>query len=402
MSETKQKSPTGKRSIVTIVLCVVVIVVTLGIIVYIQATEPKAQRTGATRKSAALVETAQVTNGVFSPLLEALGTVEAEREVYIRPQVSGSIVEVSPSFVPGGFVRKGEVLVKIDSADFENTLAMRKSELEEAEAALAIEEGRRAVAEKEFALLDEDVSEENRPLVLREPQIASAQARVASARAAVKQAALHLSRTHVRAPFDAHILSRDANLGSQVSTSDRLAHLVGTDAYWVSTTVPLRDLQRIRFADGKEQGSAARIAHRAAWSSGVVRDGTVERLIGMVDDQTRLARVLVRVEDPLAREQDAPALVLGAMVEVHIEGREIENVVRVNRSYIRDGDTIWLYVDGQLEIRALNIVFEDSQYAYVTEGLRGDEEVVTTSLASASPGIGLQRISDSDDGVSTP
>lgn len=402
MSSEQPNSASGKRTAITIVLCVLVVFVAGALVALIQATEPKAQRTGAVRQSAALVETTQVTNGVFAPVLEVLGTVTPAREVYLRPQVSGSIIEVSPSFVPGGFVRKGEVLVQIDPVDFENTLAMRKSDLQEAEAQLAIEEGRRTVAVKEFALLEEDVNDDNRALVLREPQIASARARVEAARAAVEQAALDLSRTHIRAPFDAHILSRDANLGSQVSTSDRLAHIVGTDEYWISTTVPLRDLQRIRFSEGKQQGSPARISHRAAWAGGIFREGYVESLIGSVDAQTRLARVLIRVDDPLARQQDGPSLILGSMVEVHIEGREIKDVVRVDRNYIREGDSVWLYADGVLEVRDLEIVFEDSQFAYVSEGLQGDEEVVMTSLASASPGIGLQKITEIEDGVETP
>lgn len=401
MSDTKQNTANSKRGIVTIVLVALVVAVAVGVIAFIDATEPKAERTGAMRKSSALVETTFVTNGTFTPVLEALGTVQTAREVYLRPQISGSIVEVSRSFTPGGFVRKGEVLVKIDSADFENVLAMRKSDLLQAEAQLSIEEGRRAVAEKEFALLDEEISNDNRSLVLREPQIASARARVEAARAAVKQAALNLSRTHIRAPFDAHILTRETNLGSQVSSSDTLAHLVGTDAYWISTTLPLRDVQRIRLPQGDGKGSAVRVMHRPAWPAGQFREGYVKSLIGSVDNQTRLARILVQVDDPLAREKDVPALILGSMVEVHIEGREIENVVRVDRSYIREGDTIWVFADATLEIRSLSILFEDRQYAYVSDGLTGDEEIVSSSLASASPGIGLQRVEDAQ-GAKTP
>ena len=103
---------------------------------------------------------------------------------------------------------KGDLLLRIDPADFENAVSISKSELEQAEASLAIEEGRQSLAKKELALLEGTIDEINRALVLREPQIASIRAEVNAAQAAVERAQLDLDRTSVFAPFDAQILSR--------------------------------------------------------------------------------------------------------------------------------------------------------------------------------------------------
>jgi multidrug resistance efflux pump len=50
-------------------------------------------------------------------------------------------------------------------------------------------------------------------------------------RQALEQARLNLQRTQITAPFDAAIISRNVNEGSQVNAGDLLARLVGTDEY---------------------------------------------------------------------------------------------------------------------------------------------------------------------------
>jgi len=360
----------------------------------IYSSEPTAERGGATRKSAALVETIEVERGAYQPEIVVLGRVEAARHITLSPRVAGQILELDPKFEPGEIVRQGQAMLTIDPADFRNLLAMRKSELEQARAELAIEQGRVDVAKKEFQLLGETVDPSNRSLVLREPQIQASRARVHSAEAAVEQAELDLERTKIIAPFDAKILRRDVNVGSQVSPGEPLARLVGIDEYWVVATVPLRHLRWLRFADENGEGSTVRIRHPGPWGPGVTREGRVTRMIGSVDDQTRLASVLVTVEDPLALQTDAPPMILGTLVELSIAGREIDDIARLNRDYVREGDTVWVMADGKLQIRDAEVVFRDAQYAYVRSGLQSGDHVVRTTLATVAEGIPLRRAAE--------
>jgi len=393
---TVSKSQGGSRwtAVISIVACVVILAGAGGVLWWIYGTEPTAQREGATRKSAALVETVTVSRGDYQPQIVVLGHVEPARDITLNPRVSGQITELDPAFVPGGIVGKGDRLLEIDPADFEIMVAMRRSDLHQAEADLAIERGRQDVARKEFELLGEEIGPGNRALVLREPQIESIKARVEAAEAALRQAELDLQRTTITAPFDAQLLTRAANVGSQVSPGDPLARLVGINEYWVVATVPLRHLPWISFAEDDE-GSPVVLRNPDTWPPGAERQGRVTQLIGTVDEQTRLARVLVTVDDPLARDIDAPPLVIGTLIETRIQGRAIEDVVRLNRDYVRDGDTVWLMVDGQLAIRPLTIVFRDAEYAYVRDGLEDGDEVVTTTLATVVEGLDLRRMNQS-------
>jgi RND family efflux transporter MFP subunit len=384
---------TRKKTILTLAACGGIILTTALVIFVIRNTEPTAERAGATRKSAALVEVVEVTRGDYRPELVVLGTVEPAREIVLSPRVGGEIIEVAADFKPGRFIDAGEPILKLDPADYRNTLALRESAVRESEAALSIEEGRRAVAQQEFELLGETIDDSNRALVLREPQIASAQAQVAAAEAALDQAQLELERTEIRAPFDAQVLERFANLGSQVAAGEPLARLVGIEEYWVTATVPVQSLQWVEFNSDTQGGAKARVRNRSAWAPDVYREAEVGSLIGTLDAQTRLARVLVIVKDPLARSSEAPPLILDTVLEVRIEGRMLPDVVRLDRAYLRGENTVWVKEDGALSIREVNILFQDASYAYISQGLEGGERVVTTNLATVAEGV-LLRVAD--------
>jgi len=279
-------------------------------------------------------------------------------------------------------------------------LQQRESELQQAIALLEIEHGRQDIAERDYRQLGKTLEDDNRALVLREPQLRSAEAGVQSARAVLEQARLDLERARITAPFDAQILSRNVNLGSQVSTGNTLARLVGVDQYWVETTVPLDRLRWLEFSgQGADGGSSVILRHRTAWPEEQSRNGRLYRLVGELEGETRMARVLVTVDDPLAQREESaalPPLIIGSFVQCLVEGREIKNVVRIDRRLVRKDDTAWVMEGGQLEIRQLDIVFQDSEHAYVRDGLADGDQVVSTSLSSVREGASL-RLKNAED-----
>lgn len=391
MSEnTKDRSGNTKHIVLTLAICAAIALTAMGIIYLIHATEPTAKKSGATRKSAALVEVIYPRRGDYRPDIKALGTVEPAREIQLSPRVSGQIISIADGFIPGGFVNKGELLLEVDPADYRNNLAMSQSELHQAQAELEQEVGQQRAAQQEFALLGEEIEEANRALILREPQIRSAKARVEAAQAELDMAKLDLSRTQLYAPFNAQILSRSVNLGSQVSPGNSLARLVGIDEYWVIASVPQADLQWIQLPMAGERGGPVKITKPGAWGEGVSRKGEVKRLIGALDNETRLARLLITIKDPLSRQTEGPTLLLGTVVEAHIAARRLEDVFRLERVYLRRNDTVWIYNEGKLNIRKLNVVFRDLRHVYIQDGLEEGQAVVTTNLATISEGIPLR------------
>lgn len=357
-------------------------------------TEPEAEMEGTSKKTAMLVDVIRAERGDYYPKVVATGTVQPSIDISLSTQVGGEVISVSDKFIPGSFVEKGEILLQINPADYENTLMLRKSDLALSESDLEVELGRQDVAQKDFELIGGDFSSENQNLVLRKPQLDAAKANKAAAEAAVNQASLDLQRTTIKAPFDAHIISRNANVGSQLAPGADLGRLVGMREYWVVANVPIGKVNWLKFGEERpEDGAPVKITHQTAWPAGQYREGRLFRLVGALDNQTRLARVLVTVRDPLLRESQndtLPPLMIGTFVEVQIDARELKDIVRLSRNYLRQGNTVWVLNDGALDIRNVEVLFEDPEYAYISKGLEENEQVVITDLATVVEGSPLR------------
>jgi RND family efflux transporter MFP subunit len=381
----------------TLIISGLILLVAAGVTLIIFSTEPKAKREGATKQTAMLVDVVGVDRGNFRPVIVATGVVVAEQDVNLSSQVGGEVIFRSDVFTPGGFVKKGETLLRINSADYQNALQMRQSELHQAQADLDMEMGRQQVAKQDLELVSDALKGQNQSLVLREPQLNAVKARIESAEASVRQAELDLSRTSIRAPFDAHIINRNVNVGSQVARGENLGRLVGIEHYWVETSVPLAKLRWISFPDDHEKASRVKVRNRSAWTEDEFRTGQVSRLIGSLENQTRLARILVEVSDPLATKNSGEQpLILGAFMEVSIQGKEIPDVIRLSRDYLRANQTVWVMEDKKLQIRDVDVILQDANYAYITEGLSKTDQVVTTNLSTVVNGVRLRTESQGE------
>jgi RND family efflux transporter MFP subunit len=381
----------------TAFVSLMIVLVGAALIWLIFKTEPTATRKDAARETAMLVDIQTVNRGQFTPNVQAMGQVMPAREVTLGSRISGEIINQSDAFTPGRRVSQGAELLRIDPADYEAILLQRRSELKQAEADLALERGQQTVARQEFELLGEDIEAVNDALILRKPQLEQARAQVSAAEAAVKQAELNLARTRIRAPFPAQVLSREVTLGSQVSAGQSLGRLVGTGQYWIEATVPLSKLRWLAFNDDPgSPGAPVTLHHDTVWPNGQTREGELTQLVGELDGNARMARVLITVEDPLALDQSAgqPPLILGAIVQVNIEGQPLEDVVRLERSLVRRNDSVWVMEDRKLAIRDVDIVFRDQNYAYVQTGLENGDQVITNELASVVSGARLRLEGD--------
>ncbi|MEJ2004853.1 MAG: efflux RND transporter periplasmic adaptor subunit [Cyclobacteriaceae bacterium] len=368
-----------------------IIVLAAAVTLLIFYTEPEAQRSGAVKETAMLVDIVNTEMGDLQPVVVATGTVQPSRDIMLRPRVNGEIIRISDIFAPGGTISKGQVLLQVDPSDYRNTLALRKSDLSQALSDLNIEQGRQDVARKDYQLIEESMPIEDMDLILREPQLNAVKARVDAARAAVDQAELNLERTTIRAPFDAHIITRNVNLGSQVNPNTNLGRLVGIDTYWVIVNVPLSKMERIRFPDKQSpRGSRVTLRDRKAWTDGKEREGFVQKMIGSLDERTRMARVIVEVEDPLGSASGEPPLIINSFVEAKIEAKPFEKVIRLSRDYIRENQTVWVAENDSLRIKDVNVIFTDANYAYISEGLDQNDQVVTTNLATVTEGAPLR------------
>lgn len=386
------------RKFLTFGLPVLVLAGGVAIAAVLVKTAPKSKARPAQRM-ARLVETLTVELGAQPTIVRAYGTVQPAREVTVYPRVGGEIVAISPNLIPGGRFEEGEMLLTIDPIDFQLAVRQRQTDVASAKAKLALEMGQQAVAQREYELLGETISDENRDLVLRKPQLAQAEASLAAAESALDLAELDLERTVVKVPFNSTIRMRNVNRGMQVTTATALGTVTGSDEYWVELTVPVHQLKWIRVPrNGDETGATVRVRSQTSATGDAYREGSVLRLLPDLEPNGRLARLLVSVMDPLAllpENAGKPALIIGDYVSAEIEGVGLSSAVALDRTFFRDGDQVWLMTpDKTLELRPVEVVFRSVDTLLVTSGLRPGEQVIMTDLPAAVEGMALRTVED--------
>ena len=128
--------------------------------------------------------------------------------------------------------------------------------------------------------------------------------------------------------------------------------------------------------------------------------GRLARVKAALDQTTRTLPVVIEVDDPAPGDSTTHAadrLKPGMFVTVRIQGRQVENVHRLPRHLVHDGDTVYLAVDDQLSIRPVTILRRFKQSVLISDGLSDGDLVVTTPLSGAVPGMRI-RLKTEDGG----
>lgn len=324
--------------------------------------------------------------------IEGMGLVIAARQVTLKAQVSGRVLEVAPDLLEGLHVDAGTVLAYIEGDDYELKLEQAASTLELRCAELDLEMGFQRVAVREWELLGEsdDVMAGSSSLALREPQLKQAKAMQRSAQSAFDQAKLDLSRTEIVAPFNALVLAKSVEVGSMAGTVGEVARLVSTDAFHVRVSVPVSQLSVLDIPGAE---ALVRID-----GSDTALPGRVISLLGDLDPDGRMARVLVEVKDPLGLQpenEERPKLLLGSYVAVDLVGDELPGSVTIPRDALHNRDNVWIVRDDStLEIRPVSVVWKNRDTVVIGSGLTAGERLITSSLSFAADGMAVSVIGE--------
>jgi len=339
-----------------------------------------------------LVDVVEVETQDISLNVQANGTVTPRTETTLVSEVSGQIIEVSDSFVAGGFFAEGDVLIRIDDRNYQ-------AELKRAEAAVA---AARTKVTQEQGLADyAKRTEETRPdkaatdLALRKPQLAEAQANLVFALADLEKRQGDLERTVLVAPYAGMIRSKLADVGQYVSAGTRLADIFAVDAVEVRLPLPDRDLPFVDLEAQPEVEFTAELGDEIqSWQ------GRISRTEGVFDAKSRVLYAVARVEDPYNRETERweYPLRVGTFVNADIAGRTAEDVVVLPRSVLRSGNLVWVVGNAnELLPRQVSILRADENRIYVNAGLDGVRLVCLTNLENPLPGT-IVRYTDKGHG----
>ena len=347
-----------------------------------------------------MVRTMRVKTGPQVLYIRGEGTVRPLREIDLVPEVGGKVIHVSPSLVNGGVFRKGDTLLRIEPVDYQLAVTLAEAKVKDAESRLQLAEEEAAVALEEWRLLYGDTTSGNKkppPLVVKEPQLAAAQAGLEADRADLRKALLNLERTKLKAPFDGRVAEEKVDIGQYVSPGHTLGTLYSTEAAEIVVPLDGKDLFWFRvpgFTSNDGGGSAAVVLANIAGKE-LSWPGMVVRTEGKMDERTRMINVMVRVEKPYAQK---PPLIFGLFVGVEIQGHKVQSAAIIPRAALHQGNLVWVVnEEGKLRFREVQVARLQGNEVIVKGGLEDGEIVVTTPLKAVTDGMAVRIVREQEE-----
>jgi RND family efflux transporter MFP subunit len=336
--------------------------------------EPPAKKEAERLDMLVEVQVLKPMNANFS--IQSQGTVRPRTETVLSSEVSGTIVHVSPKWMAGGVFEKDEVLMRVDPTNY----------------TVAVDQAKALVKQRqiEFDGAEKLLSQGYRA----ESEHASAAAALASAKAELVRANRNLERTSIRLPYAGMVRSKEADLGQFVNPGTRVGVVFAID--YAEVRLPLTD-QDLGFLDlpgaidirdtGVGNGPEVELrtvtrGETTSWTARIVRTE------GVVDEKSRVTYAVALIADPYQLLGDEKVLPMGTFVSATIAGTRREGVYRVSRSALKGASEL-LFVDDDdtIQIRAVNIVRSDTDYAYIEGGVEEGERIILTAVESPVSGM---------------
>lgn len=300
-------------------------------------------------------------------VIDAVGTVESEHSVAVRPQTNGVLEAVL--FKEGDPVKQGQILFRIDARPMIASVEQAKAALARDQAQLAqarAQEARlRPLAEKEYITKNEyDVAL---------TQSKSLQATVEANRAMLEQAQLQLSYATITAPISGRTGSLSVKPGNLVGAGTGGLPLVvinSTKPILVSLSVPQRYLDELRRA---WSSGGIRVAVGPNPLSPAVAEGSLVFIDNSVNQQTGTIMLKARVKNE--KEQLWPGQFVAARIVLKVE----ENALVLPESAVQPGqDASFVYIakDGRARLQNVIVDRQVDDLVVISKGLSGGEAIV--------------------------
>ncbi|HUF61760.1 MAG TPA: efflux RND transporter periplasmic adaptor subunit [Verrucomicrobiales bacterium] len=320
----------------------------------------------------------------YQVYVKSQGIVEAVTESTLAAEVSGRVDRVAPSFLAGESFQTGDILLEIDSSDYQAALSQAHAALQDARLALETEKARGDQARRDWEKLGRGGAPAD--LVLRIPHRESAAAKLAAAEAALRKAEHDLERCEVRAPYTGRIIATHTDIGAYITAGSPLADIYASRVLEARLPVSLDDYIFLHPPTGNTgpavQLSAPVGGSEFRWPAAIVRSE------GAIDRTSRSIRLVARLN--LEAHDNDPKQLLrpGLFVQARIEGMAFSNIIRIPRRALRNDSQVLVIDDSnRLRFRDVSIRWRDPAGVVLAEGLQEGERLCITFLEGVTDGM---------------
>ncbi|MFK5924378.1 MAG: efflux RND transporter periplasmic adaptor subunit [Verrucomicrobiota bacterium] len=360
-----------------------------GAVFLLELNRPKAQVTDI-KKVLPAVEVMQVNSSDREMEVPSQGVVEARKTTQVAAEVAGRVVSVSEKFDKGGEFVEGEMVIKLDEADYKAAVAEAKASLVERKLLLETEQAKAAQAKRDWDNLGRAGAAKD--LTLRKPQLASAEAKVEAAKAALKKAERDLARTEIKAPFAGRIRKINTELGAYLKPGNPVVEYYTTEPYELRMPISLDELQFVK--NVKQGGNGAQVEIiTAAGGELFTWKGEVIRNESEIERASRSIYLVALMEG--RSEGEGVRLQPGLFVQARIEGGTLKDSFEVPMKAFVDLNHLLIVNDkSRLEIRQVRVVRREGAVAIIAEGLKNGERICMTALPDVIDGMEVRIVEE--------
>lgn len=385
------------QRLVKVLAPIVVLLLCLLLAYQISQSQPPASKGRPSKANPLLVEVDKIAPRDFQVTVESYGVLKANTRTNLLSLVSGQVLKVSPAFQRGAFVQEGQVLLVIDPLEYEVSLQTARSDLANAELALAEEEARSEQALRDWRTQEKINSTPARDYALRYPQLKAAKAKLETAKAKLSLAQKNLERTKVRAPYDGRLIETFVNKGSVISTSTPVAELYSSESLELSLPIASRDLAFLDLPSSESYQDTSSSAYVRIENSLVVPAEYWQAMIvgteALVDAENQQIYALAKIVKPLTSEtseRPVQALKVGQYLHANIQGKTIDEAILVPNSAIYQGTYVYVVekIEKQdvLARREVNVRWRNEELSLIESGLNIGDLLVRTPLGQVTSG----------------
>lgn len=306
--------------------------------------------------------------------------VEAVRQSTVSAQIAGRVVDLR--FDVGDYVKRGEVIVRIDERAVAQAAAASEAQVQEASAALA---NARANQERTRALVAQKFLSPS-ALDQAEADAKAAQARVTALLAGAGAAATERSFATVIAPYSGVVSARHVELGEMATPGKPLMTGFDPATLRVVATVPQTQVASIQAGVGSGKGARIEVPSIGRWL-----EAESLTVVPTADPRTHTTRVRLELKDEVVKD-GARGLYPGVFARVHFLTGKATRLMLPREAIVRRSEVTAVYVideRGAPQLRQVRLgAVADDRGVEVLAGVKPGERIalepVTAGMVSAA------------------
>jgi len=329
------------------------------------------------------VEVVQTRTFEVQPWKTYTTRIEAPEQVALRPRISGVIESIH--FVEGQSVKKGDLLISLDSRQLAARVDQLRAELASAKAVLH-------QAENEYQRAHRLIRQQAISREEAEKRQSAAQQRdadVNALKAQLAQAELDLSYASIRAPISGTISRAQITAGNTVSANQSLL----TDITSQETRYAYFNMEErtwYRHFSKRENAISVPVVVQLIGEDGYPHSGVIDFVDNVIDDSSGTLQIRAVLPD------EEGLLLPGAFARIRLAVAEADPKILVpERAIATDlGNKFVLTVneDGQVTYTPVSVGERFGAFRVIESGLQEGLSVVANGTAKVGPGMTIQPV----------